>query len=591
MLPKENKKTMPKKILTGADAHQAILRGFNKVADIVGATLGPRSGTVVIGRQFGPPIITKDGVTVAESISLPDVWENEGAKSIQEVARKTNQETGDGTTAATILARAIFREGIKVVAAGANAMAIERGIHKGVAVVVAALAELAQPVLQEDLDTIRKVATISANGDAEMGDVIARAVHKVGLEGVVRVATSPNLETTLEIARGLQFERGLISSDFMADPARGVTTLPQCNIFITDRRMIDQKQMVAFMEQYATLFGVQPVLIIAEDIAEGALQVLAANTPPQRAAKRQGPMALMIPVKMPGSGATKKDEMHDIAIWCGARAYTVNTGDDFTKVRKEDFGHAEEVVIASRNTTIIGGNGTDLRVETRLDELRTRLLEPEAKDFEKVQIEKRIATMLGSVAIIKIGFSVHSKLLEKRDRVDDSVRSAQASLKEGIVPGGGVALIRCLPALQKARTDSYTEESIGMDIIAKALTQPLHRLATNAGKSGDVIVEKVAAENLRIEAGLDVEAWKSVDSTPKVLLEVMGQYPEPQPNFGYNAATDTFEDLVAAGVIDPAKVVRLALQNSAEMAGLLLTAAALVVDIPEPSATQMQPGR
>jgi chaperonin GroEL len=569
---------MAKRIITGTEAHNAILRGFNIVADVVGATLGPRSGTVILGRPYGAALVTKDGVTVAESISIADPFENEGAKLIQEAARKTNQEAGDGTTAATILTRAIFREGVKVVAAGANAMAVERGIQKGVAAVVAALAELSQPVDQSDLDAIRKVATISANSDAEMGDVIARAVHKVGLEGVVMVNTSPTLETTLEISQGLRFDRGFVAPQFMEDGARGVTIFESCNIFITDRRLIDGNQMGQFLQNYVRDCGQVPLLIIAEDIAEGALQLLVVNN---------GRSCKVVPVKTPGSGATKKEEMEDIAIWTGARAYTVAAGHDWQKVGKEDYGSADRVIVSPRTTTIVGGHGQTLRIETRKDEIRSRLADPEAKDFEKAQLERRLALLASSVAVIKIGSSVHSKLLEKRDRVEDSVNATKAALKEGIVPGGGVALIRCLPALEgtiAAMDDA--EEKVGAQIVAKALTQPLHRLATNAGKSGDVIVGKVIAghplmdENGKFSIG--GHAGKFVPEDGRVYIQGVGPaYSDPR-HYGYNAATDRFEFLVDSGIIDPTKVVRLALQNSAELAGLLLTSAALVVDIPEP---------
>lgn len=543
---------MAKKILTGEEARRAILRGFDAVADVVGATLGPRSGTVILGRPYGAALVTKDGVTVAESISVSDPFENEGAKLIQEAARKTNQEAGDGTTAATILTRAIFKEGVKVVAAGANAMAVERGISKGVESVVAALAELSQPVDQSDIDAIRKVATISANGDAEMGDVIARAVHKVGLEGVVMVNTSPTLETTLEISEGLQFERGMVTPHFMTERARGVTIYEGCNIFITDRRLIDQNHMGTLLQNYVATCGRVPLLIIAEDIAEGALQTLVVN---------HANGFQVVPVKTPGSGATKKEELEDIAVWTGARAYTVAGGDDILKVKKEDYGSADRVIVSGRTTTIVGGHGQTIRVDTRRDEIRSRLADPEAKDYEKAQLERRLALLSASVAVIKIGSSVHSKLLEKRDRVEDAVNATKAALKEGIVPGGGVALIRCLPALQATIDTMDGEEKVGAKIVEQALTQPLHRLASNAGQSGDVIVHKVLNANIH-SFGTD---------------------------YGYNAASGRFEHLFAAGIIDPAKVVRLALQNSAELAGLLLTSAALVVDVTEPQFAPAQP--
>lgn len=567
---------MAKQIMVDEEGRRAILRGMNIVADVVGATLGPRSGTVIIGRPYGPGLITKDGVTVAESISLPDVYENEGAKFAQEAARRTNQEAGDGTTAATILIRAIYREGVKVVASGANAMAVERGIQKGVAAVVASLAELAQPIDQTDLDAIRKVATISANGDGVMGDVIARAVHKVGLEGVVMVNTSPTLETTLEISEGLQFERGMVTPHFMTERARGVTIYEGCNIFITDRRLIDQNHMGTLLQNYVATCGRVPLLIIAEDIAEGALQTLVVN---------HANGFQVVPVKTPGSGATKKEELEDIAVWTGARAYTVAGGDDILKVKKEDYGSADRVIVSGRTTTIVGGHGQTIRVDTRRDEIRSRLADPEAKDYEKAQLERRLALLSASVAVIKIGSSVHSKLLEKRDRVEDSVNATKAALKEGIVPGGGVALIRCLPALRTYIDGTEfgdPEERVGAEIIAKALTQPLHRIATNAGKSGDVIVGRVQAAYPVPIGGINFVAEPSGIKYP-VGGGINCKY------LGYNAATDSYVDMVEEGIIDPAKVVRLALQNSAELAGLLLTSAALVVDVPEPQFAPAQP--
>lgn len=568
-----------KQNLKNEDARKAILAGMAEVADIVGATLGPRGQTVILDRPFGAPLVTKDGVTVAKQIAVPDVFENAGAKLIQEVAQKTNMEAGDGTTAATILTHAIFREGVKVVAAGANSMAIERGIHRAVATVVAQLAVLAQPIAKDQIDAIRHIATIAANGDKEMGDVIARAVHRTGIEGVCRVDTSPTIETTVDFTEGLQFERGLLAPYFMTDPGRGVAIHENCNIFVTDRRMIDQKQMAAFLELYGQIAGRAPLLIVAEDIAEGALQVLAVNSPPARASKNLPQIAPICPVRCPGSGATKKEEIEDIAIFCGARAYTLNTGEDFTALKLEDLGSADRVEVTPYRTTIIGGHGASIRLETRKDELRSRIAEPTVKEFEKGELERRLALLSTSVAVIKIGSSVHSKLLEKRDRVEDSVNATRAALKEGIVPGGGTALIRCLPALNDliAKLDGGDEKT-GARIVAQALTAPLHRLATNAGQSGDVIVGEVVAMNFpdvwirtHLEAGVDA-------------------FIENLKDWGYNAATDRFEDLIESGIVDPAKVVRLALQNSAELAGLLLTSAALVVDLPEPqSAVQPRP--
>jgi len=364
----------------------------------------------------------------------------------------------------------------------------------------------------------------------------------------------------------------------MTDRSRGVTIFESCNIFVTDRRLIDLNMMGAFLKNYLDMCGRIPLLIIAEDIAEGALQVLVANFENCRA----------IPVKTPGSGPSKKDEIDDIAIWSGARAYTVAEGADLLKLKKEDFGSADKVIITPRNTTIVGGHGQGIRVETRKDELRSRLEDTEIKDFERAQLEKRLALLSASVAVIKIGSSVHSKLLEKRDRVEDAVNATKAALKEGIVPGGGVALIRCLPALRTFIDGTEfgdPEQKVGAEIVAKVLTTPLHRLATNAGKSGDVIVGKVIAghplvgEDGKFHIGGLAGAYQP--NGGQMPMGTGAPYPDPR-HYGYNAASDRFEFLVDAGIIDPAKVVRLALQNSAELAGLLLTSAALVVDIPEP---------
>ncbi len=546
------------------DARRALLEGMNIVADIVGATLGPRGKPVVLGRPLGAALVTKDGVTVARHLQLADPFQNEGAKLIQEVAAKTNTEAGDGTTAATILCRAIFREGMKLVAAGANATAIERGIQAGVECVVKEIARIATPVDQSDFEAIKAVASIAANSDKEMGEVIARAITKVGVEGVCRVATSPTPKTTLEITDGLEFERGLISADFAADQGKGLTTLAQCNIFVTDRRLIDGGQMSEFMQRYVALAVNTPLLIIAEDIAEGALQAMAVNTPRARMLREQPPVAIMIPVKAPGSGPGKKDELQDIAVFTGARPFTISKADDILQVKIEDFGSADEVIITPHRTTIVGGHGQGLRLETRKEEIRARMADDDVKDFEKVQLERRLAVLSASIAIIKIGSSVHVKLLEKRDRVEDSVRATQAALKEGIVPGGGMALIRCLPALRALLAAMAGEQRIGAQIVAQAITQPLHRLASNAGVSGDVIV----GEALKMVN--DKEAWDEDNNTDS-------------HTWGYNADKDRFEDLVAAGIVDPAKVVRLSLQTSAELAGLLLTAAALVTDVPEPT--------
>lgn len=545
---------MPKQNLIEEQARKAILDGMAIVANIVGATLGPRGKTVILSRPAGipgPPLITKDGVTVARYISLSDPFENEGAKLIQEVAGKTNSEAGDGTTAATILCHAIFKEGNRLIAAGHNAMAIERGIHRAAAAVRGHLKKIAQPVDQGDLEAIRNVAMIAANSDRDLGQHIAQALHKVGVEGVVMVDTSPTIETTLELSEGLQFERGFISPHFIVNRAQAVTVYDNCNVFVTDRRLIDGDLMAKFLQLYMEMLGQAPLIIIAEDVAEGALQVLAVNNGKQLNIGGRILACQVCPIKAPGSGPAKKDEIEDIAVFTGAQAFTVARGDDILKASKDDFGSAGKVIVAPGRTTIINGEGSPLRVENRKDEIRSRIADPAIKEFERAQLERRLALLSSSIATIKIGSSVHSKLLEKRDRVEDSVSATRAALKEGIVPGGGMALLRCIPVLRALRENIDANEGAGVDVVLQALDRPLHRLASNAGASGDLIVGRA--------------------------LE-----PAPCPGWGYNAELDRFEDLVAAGIVDPVKVVRLALENSAELAGLLLTSAAMVVDIPEP---------
>lgn len=530
-------------------ARDALLRGMEAVADAVGATLGPRGQTVVLSRQFGPALVTKDGVTVAKNISLPDPWENEGAKLIQEVAQKTNTEAGDGTTAATILTRAIFREGIRQITAGADPQSIERGIRQAVDCVVQSLKDLATPISQQDLAEITAIATISANGDQELGGVIAQAIHQAGLEGNFNLDMSPTTETTLQISQGLEFDRGLISPVFMTERSRATAIYENCNVLVTDKLLVDMKQIGAFFEKtYVPKARAIPLLIIAADVAEGALQLLAAN-------HERGNIKVC-PVKAPGSGEGKSQQLEDIAIYTGARLISKQTGDKIEDVTMDDIGSAAKVIVTRYRTTIVGGAGTATRIEARKAELREGIADPQIKDFDKAMIERRLAALSASIAVIRIGSNVHSKLLERRDRAEDSLNATLAALSEGIVPGGGVALIRCLPALKELIATMSGDEKTGAQVIANALTAPLHRLATNAGVSGDVVVGKVSSCST-----LDKDFNRS---------------------YGYNAATGTYEDLVKAGVIDPKKVVRLALQNSAELAGLLLTSAALVVDLPEP---------
>ncbi len=564
---------MPRQILFHEDARAAILAGFETVAEAVGSTLGPRGRTVVLSRggpNMGiPPLVTKDGVTVATNIALPDPWQNEGAKLLQEVARRTDAEAGDGTTATVVLARALMREGVRQVTAGADPQAIERGMRLGAEAVVAELRRISLPVEQQDLAQIAAVATISANGDAELGGVIGEALHRAGSEGNFRLLQSPTPETTLKVSEGLQFDRGAINPAFLADRRRQHTIFDGCNVFVTDRRLISGKQIQPLLQAYVQKASSVPLLLIAEDIEGEALQTLLVNY--------QRQVLAVCPVRTPGTGPGKKEEIEDIAIYTGAKYFSVSRGDDVGTVDiAKDLGSADSVIISPHRTVIVGGHGTPLRIEARRDELRSVLADPEIKDYDKARVEMRLASLSASIAEIYIGSSVQSKLLEKRDRAQDSVNAARAALQEGIVPGGGTALIRCLPAL-KDRIESLSgDERVGAQIVARALTAPLHRIAQNAGQSGDVIVgeflKRVASE---VPFFADDDG-KLRPATPSEIRE--------QRSCGYNAATDRFENLIAAGVVDPVKVVRLALQNATELAGLLLTSAALVVDLPDPSA-------
>jgi|GEM_PF-3380052 len=567
---------MAKQLLFQEAARAALLRGMNAVADAVGATYGPRGQTVVLSRLMGPALVTKDGVTVASTISLADEWENEGAKLIQEVAKKTNQEAGDGTTAATVLARALFREGCELVSSGADRRAVERGMHLAVDEVVRLLHQLAIPVQRDDFDAICHVATIAANGDEELGTVIARAIQRVGLEGVITLDQSATTETVLDVSEGLQLERGFLSPLFMVNRARGETVFDKCNVFVTDARLIDSNRMASFLSTYCEKCGKVPLLLICEDCEGGALQLLAVNN---------GRSLAVVPVRTPGSGPSKKEEIEDIAILTGARVYSVSTGDDPANLRIEDLGSADRVIVTPYRTTIIGGHGQPLRVETRKEELRARIADPETKDFAKAQLERRLAMLSASIAVIKIGANVHSKLLEKRDRIEDSVNATLAALREGIVPGGGTALIRCLPGLQLYLSTLDEGTRLGASIVAHALTQPLTQLAVNAGVDPHRIVRSVEAVDHLMRWP---ELVKLLDRFwPRhpwhvQLAASRGQLVGVMRHWGYNAADDRLENLVLSGIIDPVKVVRLALQNSAELTGLLLTTAALVVDRPEP---------
>jgi chaperonin GroEL len=541
---------MPRQLRFDQEALSSILAGMIAVERAVGSTLGPRGRTVAIGRPFGPALLTKDGVTVADSIILPDPWENEGAKLIREVARRTATEAGDGTTAATILTHAIFAAGVRIVAAGAAPQPIERGIKAAAAQVTAILKSMATPI--EGLEQLISVATIAANGEEALGTAIGQAIHRVGLEGVVTLDRAPGIETVVEYIEGLEFKRGFLRPDlFMANPERGESVFDNCNIFVTDQHLIDGPKMGAFLETYIRFAKSIPLLIIAENAEGHALQYLAGNN---------GKTLRVAVVRAP-AGASKREELEDIAVFTGATGYYTSMGKDFSKFDPKDLGSASRVVITHGRTTIIGGHGNALEISTRKDGIRARIAEPGLADIEKVHFESRLARLASGVAVIKIGAHLDVKVKEARDRVEDSIYATRAALQEGIVPGGGTALIHCAYALLEWM-ESCTldpEELVGSHIVHSCLSAPLHRIASNAGMKGDLVVGRV-------------ESYAAI-----------------QKETGYNAATNNYEDIVAAGIIDPVKVVRLALSNSAELAGLLLTTACLVIDIPAPAASQGAP--
>jgi chaperonin GroEL len=567
---------MPRQIKHEDDCRQTILRGMDAVADLVGSTLGPRGHTVIIGQPIGPAKVTKDGVTVAEGVSVPDPWENEGAKLIQQAARKTNTEAGDGTTAATILTRALYREGIRQVTAGADSQALERGMRLAVTRVVEELGKIATPVAQEDLATLEAVATVAANGDKEMGSEIAKAVHHAGLEGNYTLDPSLTSKTTFEIAKGLQFQRGLDKWPQFMNDQRGMAIFGACNIFITDMHLIEVEQAAALLRKYSSFGGMVPLLIICEDVSQGALQVLSANN---------GRSVNVCPVRAPGSGLEKKEILQDIAILTGSTAVMIARGDKIESVDKDHFGSADRVLVTPVRTTIVGGHGQAERVELRKDELRARIKDAETPEYGRAQLERRLAMISAKIAIIKLGAGVNSKLLEKRDRAEDSLNATLGALKEGIVPGGGVALIRTLPGLGELIQTMAGDEKIGAQVVASALTVPLATLAKNAGAKPDVVVQQVIEMPLakRLEFDDALAQAKPGMAEPDGDVYPQGTGRLDFSGFGYNAARDCYEHLPAAGIIDPAKVVRLALENAVELSGLLITASGGVVEVPDPA--------
>src|SRR5215208_934577 len=523
---------MAKQIIYGEQSRQAILRGVNALADAVKVTLGPKGRNVVLDKKFGSPTITKDGVTVAKQIDLKNALENMGAQMVKEVASKTSDVAGDGTTTATVLAQAIYREGAKNVTAGANPMAIKRGIGQAVEAIIAELKTFSKPVSGQ---MIAQVGTISANSDSTIGKIIAEAMEKVGKDGVITVEEAKTLETGLDVVEGMQFDRGYLSPYFVTDPERMEVVLENPVILIHEKKISSMKDLLPLLEQVAR--AGRPLVIIAEDVEGEALATLVVN-------KLRGTLQAAA-VKAPGFGDRRKAMLEDIATLSGGRAITEDLGIKLENIKVEDLGKAKKVTIDKDNTTIVEGAGNSKDIEGRVRQIRTQT-EETTSDYDREKLQERLAKLVGGVAVIKVGAATETEMKEKKARVEDAMHATKAAVEEGIVPGGGVALIRAGKALDELKLDG--DQAVGASIIRKAIAEPLRWIATNAGQEGSIVVQKV-----RDSKGDD----------------------------GYNASSDKYENLVSAGVIDPVKVVRTALQNASSIASLLLTTEALVSEIPE----------
>jgi chaperonin GroEL len=523
---------MAKQIIYGEQSRQAILRGVNQLADAVKVTLGPKGRNVVLDKKFGSPTITKDGVTVAKEIDLKDPLENMGAQMVREVASKTSDTAGDGTTTATVLAQAIYREGARNVVAGANPMELKRGIEKAVEAVVEQIKKMSRPVSG---NMVAQVGTISANSDAEIGKIIAEAMDKVGKDGVITVEEAKTLSTSLDVVEGMQFDRGYLSPYFVTDAERMEVVLENPVILIHEKKISSMKDLLPVLEQVARLG--RPLLIIAEDVEGEALATLVVN-------KLRGTLHAAA-VKAPGFGDRRKAMLEDIATLTGGKAITEDLGIKLENIKMEDLGKAKKVTIDKDNTTIVEGAGTSNAIDGRVKQIRAQV-EDTTSDYDREKLQERLAKLVGGVAVIKVGAATETEMKEKKARVEDAMHATKAAVEEGIVPGGGVALLRASKALDGLKLEG--DQAVGLQIIRRALEEPMRWIAQNAGDEGSIVVSKVR---------------------------------DMKQDEGFNAATDAYEDLVKAGVIDPAKVVRSALQNASSIASLLLTTEALVSEIPE----------
>jgi chaperonin GroEL len=533
-----------KELHFNVEARAALKRGVDQLAEAVKVTLGPKGRNVVIDKKFGAPTVTKDGVTVAKEIELSDPLENMGAQMVKEVATKTSDNAGDGTTTATVLAQAIFREGLKNVTAGANPMAIKRGIEKAVSAVVEELKKMSVPTSGKK--EIAQVGSISANNDKEIGDLISDAMEKVGKDGVITVEEAKGLETNLETVDGMQFDRGYISPYFVTDPEKMEAALEDAFILIHDKKISSMKDLLPVLEKIAQQG--RPLLIIAEDIEGEALATLVVN-------KLRGTLKVCA-VKAPGFGDRRKAMLEDIAKLTGGQVISEELGLKLENAVINDLGRGKRIVVDKDNTTIIDGAGDEKAIEGRINEIRAAI-DKATSDYDKEKLQERLAKLAGGVAVINVGAATEAEMKEKKARVEDALHATRAAVEEGIVPGGGVALLRAQRALKGLKFDD-AEEQVGVEIVRRALEEPIRMIVQNAGAEGSLVVEKVRA---------------SKDDA-----------------FGYNALTDTYENLVQAGVIDPTKVTRTALQNAASIAGLLLTTEALVVEKKEEKSSAPAPG-
>jgi len=522
-----------KEIRYSAEARERIMTGVNALADAVKVTLGPKGRNVVLDKSWGSPTITKDGVTVAKEIELADKFENMGAQMVKEVASKTSDVAGDGTTTATILAQAIYREGSKLVAAGHNPMALKRGIEKAVDAAVIELKKLSKPT--KDQKEISQVGTISANNDQTIGDIIAESMNKVGKEGVITVEEAKSMETTLEVVEGMQFDRGYISPYFVTDPERMEVVLEEPYLLINEKKVSGMKDLLPVLEQIAKMG--KPLLIIAEDVEGEALATLVVN-------KLRGTLKVCA-VKAPGFGDRRKAMLQDIAILTGGQMISEDLGIKLENVTLKDLGTAKTVRIDKDNTTIVDGGGSHDAIAGRVKQIRAQI-EETTSDYDREKLQERLAKLVGGVAVIKVGAATETEMKEKKARVEDALNATRAAVEEGIVPGGGVALLRCIQTMEKLELTG--EEAFGLNIVKRALEEPVRQIANNAGFEGSVVVEKVK---------------------------------NGEGAFGFNAETEAYEDLSNAGVIDPTKVVRFALQNAASVASLLLTTEAMIAEKPK----------